>query len=87
MPMSISESVYEIVKDKSKSELIDFIERQQVIINQLRSLDEPVEAEETLLLGHCPICNKQTNEKESPYRCRYCGKTLIWIHNKERTTE
>ena len=91
MPTSISESVYQVVKDKSKSELIDFIERQQVIINQLRSLDEPAHAEETMLLGYCPACGKRTDQAESPYRCRYCGKALIWNLSKnlskKETTE
>ena len=68
-------------------ELIDFIERQQVIINQLRSLDDPEPAELTMLVGVCPACTKQTDQAESPYRCRYCGKALIWRNCKPQEKE
>ena len=87
MPTSISDTVYDAVKDKTKSELIDFIERQQVIINQLRSLDDPEPAELTMLIGVCPACTKQTDQAESPYRCRYCGKALIWRNCKPQEKE
>ena len=78
MPKTIQEAVFEITHEKTKAELIDYIEKQLVIINGLRSLDNPEVVEDINFAGTCPACTKQTNNIESPYRCRYCGKALIW---------
>ena len=78
----LADEIFKMTNEKTKAELINFIEKQTVIIKQLRSLDEPEEVEDSYLLGVCPACTKITNQMESPYRCRYCGKSLIWKGDK-----
>ena len=73
MSSNIHDEILALTKDKTKNELVRLIEKQQVIIRQLRSLDMPEE-----ITDMCPSCGTKTTREESPYRCRHCGKTLIW---------
>ena len=78
MPEKLTDQILDMTRDKTKAELINLIEKQQIIINQLRSIDDPCSVEEQHAVGVCPSCSKHTDQVESPYRCRHCGKALIW---------
>ena len=62
----------------------ELVKKQQAIIERLHDLNRPegiIQAEpdgEGNTTGTCPACGKKTSVTESPYRCRYCGKAVLW---------
>lgn len=53
----------------------------QIRIRQMQQLNTPALVENlsgSSEKGSCPNCLRQTTRTESFYRCRWCGKALVW---------
>lgn len=71
----VRKDIIQLMKGKPREAVIRFAVKQQIIINQLRSLDIAEYPEDNA----CPNCSVKVDQNHDAYRCAACGKKLTWI--------
>ena len=82
-------TVQELVKENERLfhqclHMQDMLRKAYVILREKNDLDKPENVldvrkpNSVQTIGVCPACKAETTIMESRYRCRYCGKELLW---------
>lgn len=71
---TIRKQMIQLMKGKTREAILRFAIKQQIIITQLRSLNDAEYPENNA----CPNCGIIVTTEHDPYRCAACGKKLDW---------